>query len=83
MINASRHMRFVALIVSMAGCVGCGDPPNQPPSADAGPDQVVAQDTTVTLNGSGFDPNQPADTLGVSGRIGHAGTEHYADRWQQ
>lgn len=37
--------------------VTCGPPPNQAPTADAGADQTVDGGDTVTLNGSGSDPD--------------------------
>ena len=38
-------------------------PPNQPPVANAGADQSVTTDATVTLSGSATDPDQASDSL--------------------
>jgi hypothetical protein len=53
----------LAAALSLSACGGGTDftPPNRPPVANAGPAQSVAAGATVTLSGSGTDPD--ADVL--------------------
>ena len=47
---------IVAVLLLLAGCGGGEDAPaNQPPSANAGPDQMVDAGSVVMLSGSGSD----------------------------
>lgn len=41
------------------------EPANQPPTVDAGPDQVVTEGATVQLNGSVSDPNHSQSELSI------------------
>lgn len=58
----ARRSLLTAVFMLLTACGGGGGgssapPPNRPPTAIAGPDQPVRESSTVTLQGSGFDPD--------------------------
>ena len=82
----TRFSGLVACAVLLAACGGGGGggdqpppAPNQPPTANAGADQTVVENTVVTLDGSGSsDPNGQSDIVSyqwayVSGGTGNPG----------
>lgn len=68
-----KNLLLAASLLSLAACnsgssdapAGGGGVQNSPPSASAGPDQSVLELSTVTLSGSGTDPDT-GDTLSYS-----------------
>ena len=56
-ITASDALCIFQKALSLPSCLDGASLPNQPPVADAGPDQTVDENTLVTLSGSGTDPD--------------------------
>ena len=54
-VTASDALCIFQKALSLPSCLDSVSPPNQPPVADAGPDQLVNENDVVTLPGSGSD----------------------------